>query len=251
MRIIRSVTYTGTGIRVLSLFASVAVHAAVLMSIPAPVGESATGPAEISTTLHLSVQHSEPTDLAPRVEPDQNRSELRSEQRETIATTPRRSLQQPAPVVAELKVNAAQLIAPGKPKLKTTPAPRLSSSGASAPSRRGAKSSVKQPMQIAASGQSARLSRDYRSTLLRLIERHKYYPLRARRAGLEGTATVAFTVSSNGEINGVSLAQSSGMSLLDQAAIQTIRRVDKAPPFPSGIERSKWRFVIPLAYNIR
>ncbi|MEJ2529536.1 MAG: energy transducer TonB, partial [Gammaproteobacteria bacterium] len=138
-----------------------------------------------------------------------------------------------------------------EPKPVSTAAAWIGTSASSAPSQKGAKTSVKQPMQIAASGQSARLSRDYRSTLLRLIERYNYYPLRARRNGLEGTSTVAFTVSSNGEIGGIALAQSSGMSLLDQAAVQTIKHVGKAPPFPAGIGRSKWRFVIPLAYNIR
>ena len=240
----------GISVRTISLFASVALHAAVLATVSAPIGETATGPAESSSTLYLSVQRSEPADDMPRDNPDLNLLEKLSV---TQITTPASQdmVQRPDASPEPLKVHPSQITSLAKPRQESTAAARINTTASSAASRKGAKTTVKQPMQIAASGQSARLSRDYRSTLLRLIERHKYYPLRARRNGLEGTTTVAFTVSSNGEIGGIALAQSSGMSLLDQAAVQTIKRVGKAPPFPAGIDKSKWRFVIPLAYNIR
>ncbi|MCP4125890.1 MAG: energy transducer TonB, partial [Gammaproteobacteria bacterium] len=139
-----------------------------------------------------------------------------------------------------------------KPK-KEQPTPPVRPKAVAAPSAelKGTKASVRKPLQTATRSNSKRLSREYRSTLLRLIERNKYYPLRARRRGMEGKSLVAFTVKRNGEIRNISLSRSSKQQLLDQAAIQTIRRLGKAPPLPRGINRSHWRFVVPISYNIR
>jgi periplasmic protein TonB len=116
---------------------------------------------------------------------------------------------------------------------------------------KSSRSKVKQKLQLASKGSTRRLSRDYRSTLLRLIERNKYYPLRARRRAMEGKALVRFTVQRNGQIRNVSLSRSSRKPLLDQAAVQTIKRMGKAPPLPKGLKRSSWRFVVPISYNMR
>jgi protein TonB len=106
-------------------------------------------------------------------------------------------------------------------------------------------------LQIATSGRYSSHTRDYRSALLRLVERYKFYPPPARRMGMEGTSTVAFSVSRNGNISGIALARSSGRTLLDQAALQVIRRIGNAPPFPNEIKRSQWKFSIPIAYSLK
>ncbi len=65
------------------------------------------------------------------------------------------------------------------------------------------------------------------------INRNKYYPSMARRQGLEGKPKVTFVIDGDGSIARVHLAQSCGSSVLDNAAIETIRRA--APlPFYAG-----------------
>lgn len=234
---------TGGSLRAISLIVSMALHAAVFAAIAVLFGDNATGPAESSSTLHVSVLSSEPADNIPMDNPDLSAIEQ--------SHVSKRVVQQPIHTPEVLKVRTAPTKTEIVHKQENMPIPSPTPTKQLASNHKGADVKEKKPMQIASSGRYTRLSRDYRSTLLRLIERHKYYPLRARRNGIEGTSTVTFTVSSNGSISGISLARSSGTTLLDQAAIQTIQRIDNAPPLPEGIGRSKWKFVIPLAYNIR
>lgn len=237
-----------TSIRALSLFASVAVHAAVLISVPSFVGQTGTGPADSSSTLHVSVHRSEPADEMPRDNPDLNHLKRPPVHRVSIPAS-QDNVEQPAPAPEVIKAHTASTMSQTKSKQKTKPMPRLASINQPASNKSGANVEERLPMQVATSGQSARLSRDYRSALLRLIERHKYYPLRARRNGLEGTSTVSFTVNRNGDISRITLSRSSGASLLDQAAIHTIKRIGQASPLPDG--HIRWKFTVPLSYDLK
>lgn len=68
------------------------------------------------------------------------------------------------------------------------------------------------------------------------IEEAKHYPLLARRRGVEGTAAVSFKINADGSVSGLKLRQSSGTSLLDQAALQTITRAAPFPAYPDPIQ---------------
>ncbi len=280
-----------SGVRLVSLFASIILHAVVLISIPVPLGEMGSGPAASDSALHITVKRSKLSDHAsqqqstqlamaqpptpPQVDETGNttaqpipKPPLPIEPRErpepvviqAVITTPAVE-QRPVPVpVRPAKVTTSesqpkpikpaekQPTTPARPK--AVPAPAVASVPALSAEEKSTKVSAKKPLQIATKGNSKRLSRDYRSTLLRLIERNKYYPLRARRRGMQGKALVAFTVKQNGEIKNISLSRSSQRPLLDQAAVQTIKRMGKAPPLPKGVNRSRWRFVVPISYSI-
>ncbi|MCP3669531.1 MAG: TonB family protein [Gammaproteobacteria bacterium] len=283
-----------SGTRLASLFVSIILHAAVLISIPIPLGETNSGPADSSSALHITVEHSKLSDHPSQVQSPQPAMAQPSPQVDTTKLETSKITAQPIqrqPVVDAASVQSSPMVihtetAPQKVTQHLEPAnikpanavalekqpepvehekeeptppvhPRavVATVAASTPTPptevKGRKVSVKQPLQTATSGNSKRLSREYRSTLLRLIERNKYYPLRARRRGMGGKALVAFTVKRNGEIRNISLSRSSKQQLLDQAAIQTIKRMGKAPPLPKGISRNHWRFVVPISYNIR
>ncbi len=244
-------TNMGVSIRIVSLLASVVLHAGVLATVIALIGESGTGPAESSSSLHVSIVRSEPADDMPRDNQDLTALEQSSPQADIHIPQPRELTQQPKPQPETIKV----IIEPPKPQAvpeqENAPVSSLDSKSQPASNKRGADAKEKQPMQVAMSGRYARLTREYESNLLRLIERHKYYPLRARREGLEGTTMVSFTVSRSGDINGISLARSSGKKLLDQAAIQTIKRIGHAPPLPEGIAMNRRSFMVPIKYDLR
>ncbi len=282
-----------------SLFASIILHAAILMSIPTPRGESGTGPAESDSALNVTVER---TRLADTPSPEQSQQlstgRLPTPQpvQETMVETedptpvpdtpppvPERSRVEPEPemvqvivakpsieakpkpvpnsdariVTAKMLVEATDSISenqppPARPQIKPEPKPVSAVPSTPAPSAnvKGARTTVIKPLQTASTGKTRSLVRDYRSTLLRLIHRNKYYPLQARRRGLQGKVLVAFTVVGNGKIKNITLSRSSGKKLLDRAAIQTIKRMGKAPPFPQEIKRRNWRFVVPISYNI-
>lgn len=67
------------------------------------------------------------------------------------------------------------------------------------------------------------------------IDRSKYYPIMARRQKLEGSPGVSFEIDSNGGIKWVRIAKSCGKTLLDDAALETIRRSAPLPFYPKPI----------------
>ncbi|RVO09368.1 energy transducer TonB, partial [Sinorhizobium meliloti] len=90
----------------------------------------------------------------------------------------------------------------------------------------------------AATGESRGASREignaavsnYPGKVRRKLTRAIRYPAEARRQGLRGVAHVSFTVTSGGGVARVGITKSAGSPVLDQAALETVRR---AAPFPA------------------
>lgn len=78
----------------------------------------------------------------------------------------------------------------------------------------------------------------------RHLESFKYYPASARRRGIEGEVDVGFTLGRDGTADHITVLQGSGYAMLDQAAMQTVRR---AQPFPAddGTYRFRLKFQRP------
>jgi protein TonB len=80
------------------------------------------------------------------------------------------------------------------------------------------------------------------------VQRHFRYPKSADRAGVKGTVTVSFTVSSSGGVSGVRIVQGSGSPVLDEAALNAVRKAAPFPEIPEG-GRSPWPFAVPLVFQ--
>jgi protein TonB len=95
-----------------------------------------------------------------------------------------------------------------------------------------------------------RLRESYKAALLAAIERHKFYPARARRRGLEGQVLVRFRINADGQVEAISLAESCGSGLLDRAALRTIERLGKLAPLPPALGLSHWDLMVPIEYRL-
>lgn len=92
---------------------------------------------------------------------------------------------------------------------------------------------------------------EYSRTVRALIERRKEYPLAARKLGIQGSVVVSFSLDRRGELQGVSLAKSSGNSMLDNAGIRAVRGVGSFPPPPGHAMRGEViSFRIPVRFNL-
>ena len=69
------------------------------------------------------------------------------------------------------------------------------------------------------------------------LERFKFYPMSARRRGIVGEVEVAFELSARGQANMLKILTASGYRVLDDAALEAVRR---AVPFP--VERGAFHF---------
>ncbi|MFH1655883.1 MAG: TonB family protein [Candidatus Omnitrophota bacterium] len=76
------------------------------------------------------------------------------------------------------------------------------------------------------------------------------YPEEARQFGWEGTVELNLHLISDGNLSGVSVKESSGYDIFDDAAIEATELQSPYPVFPASIETTDLWIDIPIAYRI-
>ncbi|MFN3892513.1 MAG: TonB family protein [Beijerinckiaceae bacterium] len=64
----------------------------------------------------------------------------------------------------------------------------------------------------------------------------------------QGVVTVTFGIGASGEAQSPRVVRSSGHAVLDQAALQTVRKASPFPVPPPGAPRT---FTVPMRFNVR
>jgi protein TonB len=82
------------------------------------------------------------------------------------------------------------------------------------------------------------------------VQESLIYPLAARRQGLGGTVELHVWLEATGRVRDVQVARSSSHSVLDAAAVETIRRLGPMP-FPDSLPRRPLLIRLPLVYELR
>jgi protein TonB len=82
----------------------------------------------------------------------------------------------------------------------------------------------------AVSGPASSAAIRFQQALLRHVARYQHYPRAAHH--LQGKVDAQFSMSRDGTLLGVWVETSSGQAILDQEAIETIRRAQPLPPIP-------------------
>jgi protein TonB len=82
------------------------------------------------------------------------------------------------------------------------------------------------------------------------IQESLTYPTSARRRGLTGTVQVDLAIDTTGAVSHVSLAASSSHRVLDDAALDAVRNVERVP-FPSGLRPRRLRVRLPVVFDLR
>ena len=92
--------------------------------------------------------------------------------------------------------------------------------------------------------------RDYFQSLVSRITRALIYPDSAIEAGKEGIVDLQIVVKKDGRIASYDIIASSGHKELDDAAVQTLIKVNPVPPFPRDVTKDELRISVPLRYLI-
>lgn len=105
----------------------------------------------------------------------------------------------------------------------------------------------------APSGGGGALRGEYGPYLARFRQRVQealVYPLAARRQGAHGTVELDVLIEASGRVRDVRVVRSSTNALLDEAALETIRRLGPVP-FPDSLPRRPLRIRLPLVFELR
>jgi protein TonB len=90
----------------------------------------------------------------------------------------------------------------------------------------------------------------YLARFRQLIQEYVVYPLAARRQGLSGRVELEVLLDATGRVRAVSLVTSSAHALLDEAAIEAVRRVPSVP-MPEHLPRRPLRVRLPVIFELR
>ncbi len=90
----------------------------------------------------------------------------------------------------------------------------------------------------------------YLARFRRLIQEHVVYPLAARRQGLSGRVELEVLLDPAGRVRAVTLVTSSAHGLLDEAAIEAVRRVPSVP-MPEHLPRRTLRVRLPVIFELQ
>ncbi|MGC2855213.1 energy transducer TonB [Novispirillum sp. DQ9] len=91
----------------------------------------------------------------------------------------------------------------------------------------------------------------WQGALLAHLERHKRYPRAAQARRQEGVVEVAFTLDRDGRVLRASLRESSGHRLLDEEALEMLRRAEPLPPPPPEMAGDRIDLVVPVRFFVK
>ncbi|HXC50780.1 MAG TPA: energy transducer TonB [Candidatus Limnocylindrales bacterium] len=90
----------------------------------------------------------------------------------------------------------------------------------------------------------------YEELLFAWIDRHKEYPLLAQRRGIEGSGLIRVRIGRDGRLIDRSLVRSTGQPMLDDAALEMVRRSSPFPAVPGEYSGASFEFVAPVEYRL-
>ncbi len=221
-------------------------------SAPSPPADSA--PKAVEEPAEVTEQTK--PELRPRIEtPEPQREEPKPEESKAAAAEPEPAPSlaepEPAPTVAETQP-APKQDEPEQPKLVEETVASQPPPPKEEPTETPREQAKPTPPRVAASQSgvgigSSRETRDWASRVSAHLARNKRYPADALASGIGGTASIAFTIDSNGHVTSVRLARSSGNASLDRESRDLVRRASPFPPPPHG----RASITVPVNYNVR
>ncbi len=152
-----------------------------------------------------------------------------------------------------------------EPKPAPAPAPRVEDipqspqPPAQTPAQPNQASAAPQPSTGGGSGagqsdanSSAVAKASYARLLLTRLQRAIVYPRRAQRRDIQGVVRVEVVLAASGALKTVRLVGTSGSDILDDAALELVRRVAPFPPVPHDLSPrgQDFAFVAPIQYRL-
>jgi protein TonB len=91
---------------------------------------------------------------------------------------------------------------------------------------------------------------NWRRQIVTRLERHKRYPPAARSRRENGTAQLVFRLDRQGRVTESHIVRSSGSAVLDQEALDIVRRAQPFPALPSEIAGAYVDLAVPIRFNL-
>jgi protein TonB len=83
--------------------------------------------------------------------------------------------------------------------------------------------------------------------IVSLLQLHKYFPVEG--CGREGKVTVAFTIDRAGKLVSSNIVSGTGFPVLDNAALEIVKRTQPFPPIPVEATDDQLKLVAPIVFK--
>jgi len=220
---------------------SIALHVAVLFALPGLRPSANASVSKVLTATFASTPGQPEAQVArpkplPRPQPEMNPETQQ-------------------PVLAASEPAAPDVTQPAEPI--PSPAPIRQTAGAAPP----ASNVSRAPEALATSGQStekylaeaadANLLEKYRLALIDAAKRYKRYPIRAMERGWQGRVDIRLVVGPNGTITSALIMRSSNYQILDDQALDMVKKGTGREPIPSALRGREFTLDIPVIFELQ
>ena len=90
----------------------------------------------------------------------------------------------------------------------------------------------------------------YRSAIIAQAKRYKRYPRFARDNGWEGKVDVRMEIGADGSIASLRVARGTGYAILDQQALEMVRRAKPDASIPDGLRGKAFGIDVPVIFSL-
>jgi protein TonB len=91
----------------------------------------------------------------------------------------------------------------------------------------------------------------YGQSISKEIKRYQKYPPLAQRRGWEGAAEVHLQIAADGKVTSITLGRSSGRSILDEEALNMVRRASPLPEAPQNLRGRELTVTVPIVFKLQ
>lgn len=249
-----AVTYGGTlqprGVSdrtfAIALAASLLVHAFLLLAAPWLIDPSRKRQSTPPIVAHLVPSQPAPTPppaVEPRIEPKVEQVP-RAVRKSTQAPSERPALPLP-PVIAAPELQAPT--AAETPRALESAAPPAVV--AAPPTRPGPAAPA--PTSIAVDAFDPATLGQYRIAIIAAAKRYKKYPRLAMDNNWEGQAEIRMVIGADGTIASISVKTRSGFEVLDEQAMEMIRKAKPLAPIPPQLRGKGFTVDVPVVFSLK
>lgn len=239
-----------------AIVASILAHALILILAPGWLDKAKSrAPVPPALVAHLlqprpapaSTPTPVPETLPRRVQPEATRKPPPVERAQPILTAP------PAPTPALVQAPTAAPAVPGVERPRTPEPVSAPSTGVvAAPTAKLDSVPAAAPAAPAASDSAdpATLGQ-YRIAIISAARRYKRYPRLAIDNNWEGQAEIRMVIGVDGNIASITIKSRSGFDVLDQQALEMIRKAKPLTPIPPALRGRGFTIDVPVVFSLK
>jgi protein TonB len=99
--------------------------------------------------------------------------------------------------------------------------------------------------------QERRNIQEYINYINETINKNKFYPKMAKKMGLEGSCSLSLKILHTGEVLIVDLKEKSSFTVLNEAALQIIKKIGSFKAFPDLLQKEFIILNVPIKYTLK